>query len=90
MHVGEEKSFTVEPEEAYGNYDARRVQDFPREKLPADREPQPGMSVIMTSPEGQQILARITKVTDNTVTLDANHPLAGERLHFQVKVVGIN
>tara|TARA_Y100000310_G_scaffold338405_1_gene427970 strand:- start:2265 stop:2759 length:495 start_codon:yes stop_codon:yes gene_type:complete len=90
MEKDGEKTFTLKPEEAYGEIRAEMVQEVPREKLPADPEPEVGMMLVMKAPTGQQIPAKITKVEDGKVTIDINHPLAGKELTFTVKVVGIN
>jgi len=90
MSKDEEKTFTLKPEEAYGDIKAEMVQVVPREKLPEKPEPEVGMMLVMQAPTGQQIPAKITKVEDGQVTIDINHPLAGKELTFKVKVVGIN
>ena len=90
MGLNKEKTFTIQPAEAYGNVRAELVQEVPCDKLPPKPEPEVGMMLVMRAPTGQQIPARITKVTDGKVTIDINHPLAGKELTFTVKVVGIN
>lgn len=90
MKKDEENAFTLSIDEAYGPVRAELVQEIPRDKLPKDPEPKEGMMLMMQSPTGQQIPARITKVADDKVTIDINHPLAGKELTFEVKVVGVN
>ena len=90
MELNKEKTFTLKPEEAYGEIRAELVQEVPRDKLPKEPEPKEGMMLMMSAPTGQQIPARITKVTADKVTIDINHPLAGKELIFTVKVVGVN
>ncbi|MGD9211838.1 MAG: peptidylprolyl isomerase [Desulfobacteraceae bacterium] len=90
MVVDEEKKFTLSPEEAYGQHDQSLVRDFPRADVPADLNPKEGQTVALTSTDGRQIPARITKVDDKSITVDLNHPLAGESLTFDIKVVGIS
>lgn len=89
MNVDEEKTFTLSPEEAYGQHDAGMVRDFPRADVPPEMNPQVGQAVAMTTQDGRQIPARITKVDEQNVTVDLNHPLAGQSLTFAIKVVGI-
>ncbi len=89
MKVGEEKKFTIQPAEAYGENNPELVQKVPRKEIPSDREPQVGMGLIVGAPGGQQMRAFITEVTPEFVTLDLNHPLAGKALTFQIKVVKI-
>ncbi|MBT4539555.1 peptidylprolyl isomerase [Candidatus Woesearchaeota archaeon] len=90
MEKGQEKTFTLTPEEGYGAIRAELTQEVPREHLPKDQEPKIGMMLMMQSPTGQQIPAKIAKVTEDKVTLDLNHPLAGKELTFTVKVIGVN
>ena len=90
MKKDEEKEFTLKVDEAYGPVKDELKQEIPRDKLPKDPEPKEGMMLMMQAPTGQQIPARITKVSDDKVTIDINHPLAGKDLIFSVKVVGVN
>ena len=90
MKKDEEKEFTLKVDEAYGPVREEMVQEIPRDKLPQDPEPKEGMMLMMQAPTGQQIPAKITKVADDKVTIDINHPLAGKELTFSVKVVGVN
>ncbi len=89
MEEGEEKEFTIKPEEGYGQINAQMVQEVPKEQLPKEQEPKVGMVLGVGLPNGQQIPARITKVTEDKVTIDLNHPLAGKTLHFKIKVVKV-
>jgi len=88
MKEGEEKEFTLKAEEAYGEPNEQMIQKVPKDKVPP--ETKEGMVLGVGLPTGQQIPARVTKVDDNEVTLDMNHPLAGKELTFKIKVVGIN
>ena len=90
MSLNEKKSFTIEPEDAYGQRDESLKQVFARAEVPPEIDLQVGQIVGMHSQEGQQILARIDQVDDENVTADMNHPLAGEVLHFEIEVVGIS
>lgn len=89
MKKGEEKSFTLQPAEAYGDHDPRMIQKVPRSELPKNREPEAGMMLIVGTPQGGQIPATITEVTPEEVTLDMNHPLAGKVLNFKIKLVEV-
>ena len=89
MKKGEEKKFTLEPSEAYGDRKPDLTQIMPRKLLPKNHEPKPGMMLALGTPDGQQIPATITKVTEENVTLDMNHPLAGKVLTFAIKIVEI-
>ena len=87
--VGDEFDVTISPVDGYGEFDAGKIQEVPKEAFPDDTEILPGMQFHAQSPEGQMIYATVTKVEDNTVTIDANHSLAGKTLHFKVKVTDI-
>ena len=86
---GEELKVTVEPEEAYGQRDDSRLESVPREMFPEDTEIEAGMQFHAEGPEGQMITVSVVEVSDDTVTIDGNHPLAGVQLNFDVKVVDI-
>ncbi len=90
MTVNEKKVFTIEPEEAYGQRDEKLTQSFPRSDVPPELNPREGMTVGVKTPEGHQVPARITHVDDEKLTLDLNHPLAGETLTFEIEVKGIS
>ena len=89
MGVGDEKEFEILPEDAYGMHNPELKKDIPRENLPKDEEPEEGMTVIMSSPDGQQIPATITYVDDKKITIDLNHPLAGKKLIFKINITKI-
>lgn len=88
MDVGEEKEFTLKPEEAYGMPNEKAIQKVPKGKFPA--EAKEGMMIGVPLPSGQQIPAKIAKIDDKEVTIDMNHPLAGKTLVFKIKIVSIN
>lgn len=90
MKKGEEKKFTLQPADAYGERKPDFTKIVPRKHLPQNHQPKPGMKLVMGGPDGRQIPATITQVTDENVTLDLNHPLAGEALTFDIKVVEIS
>ncbi len=89
MHVGEKKVVTVAAEEAYGPYRPELVVEVPREQLPATLEPQVDQAVQIATPEGEVLPAVITAVSTASIELDANHPLAGEYLTFELEAVEI-
>ena len=90
LKLNEEKTFTIPSAEAYGEPKKEMVHVIDRKQLPEKPEPKVGMVLVMQSPDHHQIPARIAKVEADKVTLDMNHPLAGQDLTFKVKVVGIN
>lgn len=90
MKVGEEKTIRLEPADAYGDADPRLVDELPREHIPIKEELKAGMVLKVQLPNGMQMPANITKVTDSHVTIDLNHPMAGKVLNFKLKLTGIN
>ena len=80
---------TVSPDKGYGNRDERMVQSIPRSNIDGIEDIQVGMQLQAQSPDGQMSLLTVTKVEDETVTVDGNHPLAGETLNFAVEIVDI-
>ncbi len=89
MAVGDKKTVTIPPEEAYGPRDPGRVQTIPRDKIPADIPTETGTQLQMQTPDGQAIPVVVTGATEAEITLDANHPLAGRALTFAVELVEI-
>jgi FKBP-type peptidyl-prolyl cis-trans isomerase 2 len=89
MSVGEKKTVTIPAEQAYGPRHAEAVQDVPRDMIPDHIPLDPGTALQMQTPNGSMMPVTVTAVTDETVTLDANHPLAGQALTFAVEVVTV-
>ena len=87
MQVGDTKRIDIEADDAYGQRVDALVQSVSRDGINLDVEPEVGMNLIMRLPDGNQIPVAITEVTETHVTLDANHPLAGHRLSFDVELV---
>ena len=87
MNVGDKKTVEIPPAEAYGERREQLVAQVPRESMSLDSDPQEGMSLLMQLPDGNQIPVTVAAVTDDQVTLDANHPLAGRKLTFDVELV---
>lgn len=89
MEVGAEKSVTIASADAFGPRSEDRVIEIPREKLPQDQPPQPGMTLSVKQQDGSTVNLVITEVGDEAVLADANHPLAGEDLHIGFTLVEI-
>ena len=89
MQVGESKSITLDPDEAYGMYRQEMVAEVKRSNLPENITPEVGLMLQIKQPEGQTLQVRIAEVNDETVTLDGNHPLAGKTLTFDIELVEI-
>ena len=89
MAVGENKTVTIPADEAYGQRHEQLVQQVSRSVLPDDIEPAVGMQLQSQSPEGQTMMLVVTDVEDESITVDANHPLAGQALTFAIELVEI-
>ena len=89
MTVGENKSVTIPPEQAYGERHEQLVQQVPKTSLPEDMKPEVGMQLQSQSPDGQVMTLVVTEVEEANITVDANHPLAGEALTFAIELVEI-
>ena len=89
MTVGESKNVTIAPDDAYGQRHEQLVQQVPRDILPEDMEPAVGMQLQSQSPDGQTMNLTVTEVLEETITVDANHPLAGQALTFAIELVEI-
>ena len=89
MKVGEEKQITLEPEEAYGDYNPDLVKKIPKDCFPEDQDVQQGMIYMMNIPDGRQVPVKITDVEEDAITIDLNPPLAGKTLIFKIKIVAI-
>jgi len=90
MAPGDSKTVTIPADQAYGAHDADLVMTFEREDFPEDLDPQVGQVLRMEQPGGQGIRVAVVEVSDTNVTLDANHPLAGKDLTFDVQLVEIS
>ena len=90
MIVGDEKLVTISPEDGYGEYESENFVIMPRDSFPPDIELIVGESLFVRDSESdQEYSAYIAEVGDESVKLDFNHPLAGERLHFKVRIVAL-
>ena len=89
MSVGDTKSVTLSPEDAYGPRNDQAMQNVPRTAFADDFEFEIGGTVQGSGPMGQ-FLAKIVEVNDQTVTLDMNHPLAGQSLNFEIELVSVD
>ncbi len=90
MAVGDTKVVEVPCAQAYGENDPDARQAVPREGIPADVPLEVGTQLQMQTPQGQVIPVTVADVSETEVTLDANHPLAGQDLNFTIEVVGID
>lgn len=89
MIVGEKKTINIPFLEAYGPRNPEMVIDMPKDRFPQDMELEIGMPLVMTDGHGQQFQVTIVEIKDDVVILDANHPLAGKDLVFDLELVEI-
>ena len=90
MEVGETKTVEVACENAYGQPDPNARQAVPRNSIPDDIPTEPGTRLQMQTPQGQVVPVTVIEANEEQVTLDANHPLAGQDLTFKVELVGVD
>lgn len=89
MAIGDNKSVRIDPDDAYGPRHDQLVQEVPRNSLPDNLTPEVGMALQSSSPDGQVALFTVVAVSDDTFTVDGNHPLAGQALSFDIELVAI-
>jgi peptidylprolyl isomerase len=89
MAIGESKNVRIEPDDAYGPRHDQLIQDVPRSALPEGLNPEEGMALQSSTPDGQTMLFKVTAVAEDSITVDGNHPLAGLALNFDIELVAI-
>ena len=89
MSVGETRSVSIEPAAAYGEHHDQLVQEVPKSVLPEHVEASVGLQLHGKAADGQVTRFTVTAVGDETITVDANHPLAGKTLNFDIELVEI-
>jgi peptidylprolyl isomerase len=89
MAPGESKTVKISPDKAYGPHRKELVADVERSRVPDNLKLDVGRHVQIRQPNGGVIQAKVTSISESKVTLDANHPLAGKELTFDVKLVEI-
>ena len=90
MELGSNKSVVIPSVEAYGEKREDMMVDIPVDQVPADIKPEIGMDLSIQNQEGQPMPVKVVHVDEEKITLDANHPLAGQDLNFDIKLVEIN
>lgn len=89
MSPGDKKTLTIAADDAFGEYDEEMVSVVPRGQFPADINPAVGDDFELVNDDGESMVVTVIEVDDAEVTLDANHPLAGEDLTFELELVEI-
>jgi peptidylprolyl isomerase len=89
MTAGESKTVTIQADEAYGPRNEQLIISVPNSELPQNLQPTVGMELQGRAPDGQITKFTITEVGDDSITVDANHPLAGQVLQFDIELIEI-
>ncbi len=89
MQVGDKKTVEIPVQDAYGEKQQEMIIEFPKSQFPPDMNPEEGMQLQMSNGAGQNFNVTVVEVKDDSVVLDANHPLAGEDLIFDIELVEI-
>jgi FKBP-type peptidyl-prolyl cis-trans isomerase 2 len=89
MEEGEKKTISISPEEGYGHRDPALLIEIPNANIPDGITPEVGMKLRLADKKGQSVMVTVTDVGKESIRLDANHPLAGRVLVFDLEVVSI-
>ena len=89
MKIGEKKTVNIPVDQAYGQRSDNMMMEYPKSDFPADMQPQVGLELHMSDNAGNVFPVVIAEVQDEVVILDANHPLAGQDLIFEIELVSI-
>ena len=89
MKVGDDKSVTIPTDDAYGPKREDMMLDVPLDQVPAEIKPEVGMDLSIQNQQGQPTPVKVVHIDETKITLDANHPLAGEDLVFEIKLVEV-
>jgi len=89
MAPGDKRTVVVPAADAFGEHDEEKVFTVPRSDVPADLNPEVGDELVLSNEEHDDFGVTVTAVTDDSITFDANHPLAGEDLTFELQLLEI-
>jgi len=89
MSPGEKKKVIIPADDAFGDYDEERVFSIPRTDLPEDLSPEVGDEIVLVNEDNEELSVLVVEVADDEITFDANHPLAGEDVTFEIELVEI-
>ncbi|EAP86875.1 FKBP-type peptidyl-prolyl cis-trans isomerase [Croceibacter atlanticus] len=89
MKVEEKKTINIPKDEAYGDVQKELFQAVPKDQLPQEIKPEVGMGLVSKNPDGSERQLRVAEVNDDHIVVDANHPLAGKDLVFDLELVEI-
>jgi peptidylprolyl isomerase len=89
METGEKKTITIPPDQGYGNHDPALLIEIPNANIPDNVTPEVGMKLKLRDNKGQSVLVTVKEIGNESIKLDANHPLAGKTLVFDIELVNI-
>lgn len=89
MKLNEKKTINIPVAEAYGDVQKELMYEVKKEQLPQDMAPEVGMGLASKDPEGKEVQFRVAEVNEDHIIVDANHPLAGQDLTFDLELVEI-
>ncbi len=89
MDVGDLRQVVIPCDKAYGEHRKELIQTVDRKLVPKGLELEPGMQVGSTSPEGEEMVITVVSLSSRKITIDANHPLAGEDLDFEIELLAL-
>lgn len=89
MEIGEVKTVTIPAAEAYGEARPEMIMDVPKEQIPPEMTVEAGMQLMMQTQDGQPIPVTVTEIKEESITIDANHQLAGKDLTFELELVEV-
>ena len=90
LNVGDKTTAEIAPDQGYGQHRDDMVEQVPKAEFPEHIKPEVGQMLRVSQPDGENLVVTITEITDDTVTVDANHPLAGKDLVFDIELVSID
>jgi FKBP-type peptidyl-prolyl cis-trans isomerase SlpA len=89
MKINEKKTINIEHKQAYGPVNGELIREINKNLLPKNLEPKVGLELFAREPGGKEIKVRIVKILENSIIIDANHPLAGKDLEFEIELIEI-
>jgi FKBP-type peptidyl-prolyl cis-trans isomerase SlpA len=90
LKEGDKQTLTLTPEQGFGIRDEDNIHDMPLSDFPEELKPEPGLTYMFGTPEGDDIPGTVQSIHDDMAEVDFNHPLAGQSLVFSVEILGIN
>lgn len=89
MQAGDKKTVEISADDAYGPKEDANLIEFPKDQFPPEMNPEPGHQLMLSNDQGQQFPVVVKEVKEATVILDANHPLAGQDLTFEIEMMEV-